>query len=86
MHDYLVNNDYIGPQGDVNSSYDVYRAMVGDVIQIDFENDETYDHSTCIVHHQTGTSSQTTIAAHTYNVWNYPINNYSGAKRWTVLL
>ena len=41
MHDYLVNNDYIGPQGDVNSSYDVYRAMVGDVIQIDFENDET---------------------------------------------
>lgn len=82
LHDYLVNNDYIGPQGDVNSSYDVYRAMVGDVIQIDFENDETYDHSTCIVHHQTGTSSQTTIAAHTYNVWNYPINNYSGAKRW----
>ena len=82
LHKYLVNNDYIGPQGKVDSSNAAYIAMIGDVIQIDFGNDGTYDHSTSIVHHQTSITSQTTIAAHSSNRWNYPINSFSGTKRW----
>lgn len=82
LHNYLVNNDYIGPQGKVASSNAAYIAMIGDVIQIDFGNDGTYDHSTSIVHHQTSITSQTTVAAHSSNRWNYPINNFSGTKRW----
>lgn len=82
LHNYLVNNDYIGPQGKVDSSNAAYIAMVGDVIQIDFGNDGTYDHSTSIVHHQTSITSQTTVAAHSTNRWNYPINSFSGKKRW----
>lgn len=82
LHNYLVNNDYIGPQGKVDSSNAAYIAAIGDVIQIDFGMDGTYDHSTSIVHHQTSITSQTTVAAHTNDRWNYPISNYSGTKRW----
>ena len=46
LYNYLVNNDYIGPQGKLaNSSEILYSMNTCDIVQIDFNYDGTYDHS-----------------------------------------
>lgn len=84
LYNYLINNDYIGPQGYTSSGY-VYTAQKGDIIQVDFTKDGTYEHSLCIVQHSAGTTTSTKVAAHSNNSWNRPLSDYSGNKRWILL-
>lgn len=83
LYSYLTRNTGRGPQGKLASTTDIYYSMqVGDVIQIDFNSDGVYEHSTVIVKFQTGYPTGTLVAAHTNDVDNKLINDYSGAKRW----
>lgn len=86
LYEYLIGNTGVGPQGYRASTNDMlYNMHRGDIIQIDFGSDGTYDHSTSIVNYQIGTLNNTTVAAHTNDVFNRPISDYPGTKRWIVL-
>jgi Putative amidase domain len=82
LYDYLINNDGLGPHG-VDS--DFYNVITGDVIQIDFNNDNIYTHSPSVVQpyiRGSGNLYTLTVAARTYNFYNRPILTYPGVKRY----
>jgi len=86
LYEYLIGNTGIGPQGYHASTNDMlYNMSRGDIIQIDFDFDGSYNHSTSIVNYQIGALNNTTIAAHTSDAFNRPISDYPGTKRWIVL-
>ena len=86
LYTYLVNNNYIGPQGqDITSNGSYYAAAKGDVIQLRFSINSDYVHSLWITAHQSGTTACTTIACHTSDRWNEPLDTMSGLKRWIKL-
>lgn len=73
LYDYLINNDYIGPQGKLaNTNEILYGMKTGDVVFIDFDKDGTLDHAVSITSYQTGNSSLTKVASHTVDRKNYP--------------
>lgn len=86
LYNYLVNNDYIGPQGKLaNSSEILYSMNNCDIVQIDFNYDGTYDHSVVITSYQSGNSSSTKVAAHTSAAYDRLLSSYSGSKRYIKL-
>ena len=86
LYDYLIHNDYIGPQGkDITNSGSFYAASRGDLVQVKFLGAKSYGHSLWIISHEIGTTSRTRIASHTNDRWNEPLESISGAKRWIKL-
>lgn len=86
LYNYLVNNDYIGPQGKLaNSSEILYSMNTCDIVQIDFNYDGTYDHSVVITSYQSGNSSSTKVVAHTSAAYDRLLSSYSGSKRYIKL-
>lgn len=84
LYSYLVGNTGTGPQGSSGSG-GIYTSMTGDLIQFDFDYDSTYDHSTAIINHTTGTTAVTTVTAHTNDAYNKPLSDYPGSQRWIKL-
>ena len=86
LYNYLVNNDYIGPQGKLaNSSEILYSMNTCDIVQIDFNYDGTYDISVVITSYQSGNSSSTKVVAHTSAAYDRLLSSYSGSKRYIKL-
>lgn len=83
LFNYLTRNTGRGPQGELATTSMFYYGMqVGDIIQIDFNSDGTFAHSTTIVRFQAGFPTGTLVAAHTSDADNKSINDYVGSKRW----
>jgi len=86
LYDYLIHNDYIGPQGaDITNAGSFYAAGRGDLIQLKFSGSSYYVHSLWIISHEIGTTSCTRIACHTSDRWNEPLDGMPGYKRWIKL-
>ncbi len=85
LYDYLINNDYIGPQGYLIKDNQPYVARKGDIIQLKFRNKSYYSHTLWITKHQTGTTSLTRIACHSSDRWNEPLDSLTGTRRWIKL-
>lgn len=85
LYDYLINNDYIGPQGYLIKDNQPYVASKGDIIQLKFRNKSSYSHTLWITKHQTGTTSLTRIACHSSDRWNEPLDSLTGTRRWIKL-
>lgn len=84
---YLINNDYIGPQGKLASTSErQYLMLTGDPIFIDFDFDGKINHSTVITSYQAGYSAGTKVAAHTTNAFNKPISAYGGSHKYVRLI
>lgn len=82
LYDYLINNDGLGPHG-VDS--DFFNVTIGDVIQIDFNDDGIFTHSPVVVQPYikgSGDLYTLTVAARSYDVFNRPILTYPGVKRY----
>ena len=83
LYNYLVNNDYIGPQGKLaNSSEILYSMNTCDIVQIDFNYDGTYDHSVVITSYQSGNSSCITVVAPPSAAYDCFLSSYSGSTRY----
>lgn len=86
LYTYLINNDYIGPQGKLAGSSEILYSMnTGDIVQIDFNYDGIYDHSVAITSYQSGNSSSTKVAAHTSPAFDKLLSSYGGSKRYIKL-
>lgn len=87
LYIYLINNDYIGPQGKLASTSErQYLMLTGDPIFIDFDFDGKINHSTVITSYQAGYSAGTKVAAHTTNAFNKPISAYGGSHKYVRLI
>lgn len=75
LYDYLVGNTYTGPVGSLTS--DAYVEK-GDIIQLDFEGDDDFDHSPVVVNKRKNRSGgiDIWIAAHSVDRYNYPLASY----------
>ena len=85
LYTYLVNNDYIGPQGYKITSDEAFVASEGDLIQLKLNGSSSFGHSLWIISHQTSTTSCTRIACHTSDRWNEPLDSMHGTRRWIKL-
>lgn len=86
LFNYLINNDYIGPQGRLANSTDIsYNMQGGDPVFIDFDGDNVIDHSVSITGYQIGAPHLTKVTAHTVDRRNYPLSNYKGYKKYVRL-
>lgn len=86
LYNYLINNDYIGPQGKLaNTNEILYGIKVGDPVFIDFDRDGTLDHAVSITSYQRGDSSKTKVASHTIDRKNYPLSSYRGRMNYVRL-
>ncbi|MCP4746199.1 MAG: amidase domain-containing protein [Desulfobacteraceae bacterium] len=74
LYSYLAGNSYTGPVGSLTSTSGV---QTGDIIQLDFDGDNSYDHSVVVVYKS---GSYIKIAAHTTDRDNYPLSYYSWNK------
>lgn len=84
LYNYLTRNKGRGPQGILASGTILnYSMKPGDIIQIDFQSDGTYDHSVAINSFTKGNIEATKVCAHYDNVYNKAITDYAGKKkRW----
>lgn len=75
LYDYLVGNTYTGTVGSLTS--DAYVEK-GDIIQLDFEGDDDFDHSPVVVNKRKNRSGgiDIWIAAHSVDRYNYPLASY----------
>ena len=75
LYKFLIKNKGIGPKG-VESNID--KLEIGDVIQLSF-NTQIFSHSLIVVKNGTSTSD-TLIAAHTYDVFGKSVAEYGFKK------
>lgn len=86
LFNYLINNDYVGPQGKLANSTDIsYNMQGGDPVFIDFNGDNVIDHSVSITGYQIGAPNLIKVTAHTTDRRNYPLSNYKGYKKYIKL-
>lgn len=85
LYNYLIHNDYVGPQGSIIKYDQPYVASKGDIIQVKFNGKKTFTHSLWITRHQTGTTSCTRIACHSNDRWEDKLDSIPGSKRWIKL-
>lgn len=78
LYNFLINNKILGPfavQADMNS------IEVGDIVQINFEEDAFYDHSLIITIIKHPISMQNIfVCSHTYNRLNQPLSSINFKK------
>jgi hypothetical protein len=71
---FLINNNERGPIGKVVS---IDEIEVGDIIQLNFQKDNTFNHSLIVVRIEEPRSpSNIYIATHTYDRFDYQLSNY----------
>lgn len=78
LHTFIVNDRELWSTGTEGCDVLQYQAYEGDIIQYDWTNNATWDHSTIIVRSEDyGQNNRYHwIAAHTRDVDNYPFTNY----------
>ncbi|MFT9495445.1 amidase domain-containing protein [Anaerosolibacter sp.] len=79
LHKFLIHNKGAGP---VVEETDIQGISVGDLIQLDFEDDGFYNHTPVVVDILPGERSleKILIAAHTIDRIDYPVANYAFKK------
>ncbi|MCP4105948.1 MAG: amidase domain-containing protein [Desulfobacteraceae bacterium] len=79
LYSYLAANWYTGPAGSVTS---ISGVQTGDIVQLDFDGDNSYDHSVVVVSkvYENG-AYNIKIAAHSTDRDNYPLSSYSWSKK-----
>ncbi|MBB6218236.1 hypothetical protein HNQ80_004395 [Anaerosolibacter carboniphilus] len=79
LYQFLMYNKSAGP---VIEETDIYGIEVGDLIQLDFEDDGIYNHTPVVVNVLPGGRSleKILIAAHTIDRIDYPVSNYAFKK------
>ncbi|RKD32570.1 amidase domain-containing protein [Thermohalobacter berrensis] len=75
LYEFLINNSERGPiaeKGDIN------KLQIGDIIQLDFDGDGSFEHSLVVVKINKPISLDNIfISTHTYDRFNYPLSNYT---------
>lgn len=84
LYKYLRGNDWIGPQGILETTYNAMKKLsVGDIVFIDFDDDDELDHTTIVSSNSYQVNvNGIRVAAHTTDVYDKPINEYRGTKRY----
>ncbi|MEW9122036.1 MAG: amidase domain-containing protein [Thermotaleaceae bacterium] len=79
LHRFLTTNKSTGP---VVIETDINGIEPGDIIQLNFGDDQVFDHSPVVVAIEPGTRTldKILIAAHTFDRLDYPVSNYSFLK------
>lgn len=79
LHRFLLYNRSTGP---VAKETDLYGIDLGDLIQLDFEDDGIYNHTPVVVEILPGERrlDKILIAAHTIDRIDYPVSNYAFQK------
>ncbi|EOC99414.1 amidase domain-containing protein [Caldisalinibacter kiritimatiensis] len=74
LYNFLINNRERGPIGKIS---DINEIDIGDIIQLNFEEDDTFNHSLVVVRKEEPYAPENIyIATHTYDRFNYPLSNY----------
>lgn len=74
LYQFLVTNTSSGPQGEVVSLLEIEP---GDIIQLSFSYDGSFDHTPVVTDVGLGTPETILVAAHTFNAKNRPLSTYS---------
>ena len=79
LYQFLINNQSTGP---VAEETDMETIKPGDLIQLNFGWDDSYDHTPVVVKILPGkrTLEKILIAAHTIDRLDYPVSNYQFKK------
>lgn len=75
LYNFLTTNQGAGPQGEQTT---INNLEIGDVIQLSF-NGSTFSHSLIVIQNGSNTSN-TLIAAHTFDTFGKRVSDYSFAK------
>lgn len=76
LYDFLINNTAEGPRGTV---VDLAEIEKGDIIQLDFDGDASFDHTPVVVDAGDKTPETILVAAHTNNSDYRPLSTYNYA-------
>ncbi len=74
LYRFLVNNNSSGPQGVV---VPLSEIEIGDIIQLKFTYDDTFDHTPVVTDVGNRTPETILVAAHTFNAKNRPLSTYN---------
>lgn len=77
LYTFLINNTGRGPRGSLVKINEIYP---GDIVQLDFDCDGTFDHSPIIIDVGKFTPDTIKIAAHTKDSLNRPLSTYNYCK------
>lgn len=79
FYQFIMNNEFAGPFGEET---DLYGIEIGDVVQINFQQDSQYDHTPVVIAIKPGrkTLDKILVAAHTIDRIYYPLSNYDFKK------
>ncbi|QZY56342.1 amidase domain-containing protein [Crassaminicella profunda] len=79
FYKFIVNNEDTGPIGEETDLQDI---EIGDVVQINFQEDNVYDHTPIVVKIKPGikTIDKILVAAHTIDRVYYPLSAYDFKK------
>ncbi len=73
LYRFLVSNEGAGPRGQV---VDLSKIKNGDIIQLDFSGDGTFDHTPVVVDAGRNTPDTILIAAHSRDSLDRPLSTY----------
>lgn len=75
LYKFLINNKGRGPIG---KEVSINEIQLGDLIQLNFDNDKTFNHSLIVVRIEEPRAPKNVfIATHTYDRFDYPLGNYA---------
>lgn len=74
LYRFLVSNTGKGPQGEVVT---LSQIEIGDIIQLNFSNDDGFDHTPVVTSVGNRTPQTILVAAHTFNAKNRPLSTYN---------
>ncbi len=74
LYDFLINNDGVGPRA---VEIDLSEIENADLIQLDFDNDGSFDHTPIVVDKGLGTPDTVLLAAHSYPALDRPLSTYN---------
>ncbi|MCH5213507.1 MAG: amidase domain-containing protein [Oscillospiraceae bacterium] len=74
LYNFLVNNKGPGPQGEV---VPLRRIIIGDIVQLNFGTDDSFDHSPVVVDAGMGTPDTVLIAANSYDADCRQLSTYN---------
>lgn len=77
LYNFLISNTGEGPRGRVVS---LSQIEPGDIIQLDFGGDGSFDHTPIVVDAGEGTPETILVAAHTNDAYRRPLSTYNYAE------
>lgn len=81
LYNFLINNDSVGPRGEI---IPLYEVEMGDIIQLDFDGNGQFDHTPVVVERGDGTPDTVLVAAHTNNADDRPLSTYNYSNFRTI--